>query len=148
MAGAALSALGGCEVVTAGTLTIPGQPMSWRTRDSLAEHGLAAPAHRSTQCDADHLAAADLVVGLAAEHVQWVRREFPHHAHKAATLKRLVRDGVTADLAAVELDPSWEDVEDPGGGELPEFQRAAAEVVELVGRLHPVLVQPAASPGR
>ena len=137
MAGAALSALeGDHEVVTAGTLTIPGQPMSWRTRDAMAEHGLASPQHRSTQADADHLAAADLVVGLAVEHVQWVRREFPQHAHKTATLKRLVRDGVTGDLAAVELDPSWEDVEDPGGGELPEFQRAAAEVVELVGKLH------------
>ena len=139
MAGAALLALGDHDVVTAGTLTIPGQPMSWRTRESLAGHGLAAPHHRSAQCDADHLAAADLVVGLAVEHVQWVRREFPQHAHKTATLKRLVRDGVTADLATVELDPSWEDVEDPGGGELPEFQRAAAEVVELVGKLHPML---------
>jgi protein-tyrosine-phosphatase len=148
MAGAALSALGGCDVATAGTLTIPGQPMSWRTRDSLAEHGLAAPTHRSAQCDADHLRDADLVVALAVEHVEWVRREFPQHARKTATLKRLVRDGRTDDLATVELDPSWEDVEDPGGGELPEFQRAAAEVVELVGKLHPVLVQPAASPGR
>jgi hypothetical protein len=35
----------------------------------------------------------------------------------------------------VALDPSWEDVEDPGGGELPDFQRCAAEVVELVGEL-------------
>jgi protein-tyrosine-phosphatase len=139
MAGAALSALGGCDVVTAGTLTVPGQPMSWRTRQSMAEHGLESPAHRSTQCDADHLRDADLVVGLAVEHVEWVRREFPQHAHKAATLKRLVRDGVTDDLADVELDPSWEDVEDPGGGELPEFQRAAAEVVELVGKLHAAL---------
>lgn len=135
MAGAAWSALGGGDVVTAGTLTIPGQPMSWRTREAMAEHGLAAPTHRSNQCDADHLAEADLVVGLAVEHVQWVRREFPHHAHKTATLKRLVRHGVTDDLATVELDPSWEDVEDPGGGELPDFQRAAAEVVELVAKL-------------
>jgi protein-tyrosine-phosphatase len=138
MAGAALSALGGHEVVTAGTLTIPGQPMSWRTRDAMAEHGLSAPQHRSNQCDADHLAEADLVVALAVEHVQWVRREFPHHAHKTATLKRLVRDGITDDLATVELE-RWEDVEDPGGGELPEFQRAAAEVVELVGKLHAAL---------
>jgi protein-tyrosine-phosphatase len=139
MAGAALSALGGCGVVTAGTLVIEGQPMSWRTRDSLAGHGLASPQHRSRQARADDLAAADLVVGLAVEHVRWVRREHPEHAHKTATLKRLVRDGITDDLAAVDLDPSWEDVEDPGGGELPDFQRAAAEVVALVERLHPTL---------
>jgi protein-tyrosine-phosphatase len=113
--------------------------MSWRTRDSLAGHGLESPMHRSRQAREHDIAEADLVVGLAVEHVQWVRRELPAHAHKAATLKRLVRDGITEDLATVELDPSWEDVEDPGGGELPDFQRAAAEVVELVGELHPLL---------
>ena len=43
MAGAALSALGHESVVTAGTLTIPGQPMSHRTRRAMEAHGLAAP---------------------------------------------------------------------------------------------------------
>jgi protein-tyrosine-phosphatase len=138
MAGAAHAALGG-EAVTAGTLVVEGQPMSWRTRDAMAAHGLAAPQHRSRQAVADDLAAADLIVGLAVEHVAWVRRQFPEHAAKTATLKRLVRDGRTDDLAEVELDPSWEDVEDPGGGELPDFQRCAAEVVELVGELGRVL---------
>ena len=139
MAGAALAALGGCEVVSAGTLVIEGQPMSWRTRESLAGHGLASPMHRSRQAREDDLAAADIVVGLAVEHVEWVRRELPKFADKTATLKRLVRDGITADLADVVLDPSWEDVEDPGGGELPDFQRAAAEVVALVAELHPMV---------
>lgn len=139
MAGAALAELGGFESVTAGTLVVEGQPMSWRTRESLAGHGLAAPMHRSRQAREHDLEAADLVVALAVEHVEWVRREHPAMAGKTATLKRLVHDGITADLATVELDPSWEDVEDPGGGELEDFQRCAAEVVELVGRLHAVL---------
>ncbi|MCU1376289.1 MAG: hypothetical protein JWO68_3575 [Actinomycetia bacterium] len=143
MAGAALAALGGCEVVTAGTLVIEGQPMSWRTRDSLAGHGLASPTHRSRQAREWDLEEADLVVALAVEHVEWVRREHPGVAWKTGTLRRLARDfgGDVAGLglAGVELDPSWEDVDDPGGGELPDFQRAAAEVVELVGLLHATL---------
>lgn len=143
MAGAALAARCDLEVVTAGTLVVEGQPMSWRTRDSLAGHGLAAPSHRSRQAREHDLAAADLVVALAVEHVEWVRREHPSAAWKTATLHRLARD-FAGDVGAlrldeVELDPSWEDVEDPGGGELPDFERAAAEVVELVGRLHPNL---------
>lgn len=143
MAGAALAELGGHDVVTTGTFVVEGQPMSWRTRDALAGHGLAAPRHRSRQLRAADLDAADLVVGLAVEHVEWVRREHPEAAWKTATLKRLVRDYRgdvrSLGLEAVELDASWEDVDDPGGGELPDFQRCAADVVRLVGELHQIL---------
>jgi len=143
MAGAAIAELGGHDVVTAGTFVVEGQPMSWRTRDALAGLGLAAPAHRSRQVASADLEAADLVVALAVEHVQWVRRQHPHVAWKTATLRRLVRDHrgdvAALGLAEVELDPSWEDVEDPGGGELPDFERCAAEVVALVGELHQIL---------
>lgn len=140
MAGAALDALGGCEVGTAGTFVVEGQPVSWRTRDALAKHGLEARSHRGRQLHAGHLEEADLVIGLAVEHVEWVRREHPAAAHKTVTLKRLVRDGLDgAAWDAVELDPSWEDVDDPGGGELPAFEAAADEIVPLVHRLHEFL---------
>ena len=43
-------------------------------------------------------------------------------------------------LHEVELEP-WEDVEDPGGGELPDFQRCAADVVPLVPQLHGFLTE-------
>jgi protein-tyrosine-phosphatase len=143
MAGAALAGHGGHEVVTAGTLVIEGQPMSWRTRDSLAGHGLAAPEHRSHQLRDGDVEAADLVVGLAGEHVEWVRREHPAAAWKTATLRRLCRDlpgrsGGALARAAVGHEP-WEDVEDPGGGELPDFERCAAQVVTLVAELHAAL---------
>jgi protein-tyrosine-phosphatase len=138
MAGAALSALGHEPVVTAGTLTIPGQPMSHRTRKAMEAHGLAAPTHRSAQAYEHDLAAADLVIGLAGEHVEWVRREHPAHAGKAITLRRLVRDRPAAPFDGLPVEP-WEDVEDPGGGELPDFERACAEIVPLVEALHGIL---------
>ena len=37
-------------------------------------------------------------------------------------------------LADVALEP-WEDVDDPGGGDAPQFVACAEEVVELVERL-------------
>ena len=150
MAGAVLEALGGVRVVTAGTFVIEGQPMSWRTRQAIERTGVTVPRHASRQLSHAHLEDADLVVALAVEHVEYIRREHPEAAGKTATLKRLCRhlpqvDGslpervAALDLAAVELEP-WEDVDDPAGGEIDVFERCAQEVVALIGDLHRALV--------
>lgn len=57
------------EVVTAGTFSVDGQPISWRTREALTRVGLEARHHRSKQITRDHVEGADLVIGLAPEHV-------------------------------------------------------------------------------
>jgi protein-tyrosine phosphatase len=146
LAGAALRAhVPELEVMTAGTLSIDGLPMSWRTRAGFDAVGLARPAHRSRQVSHDDLDGATLVIGLAPEHVEWVRRERPTAAARTATLKRLVRDLPADDrplpdrvadlgLAAVDLGP-WEEVVDPGGGEVEAFTACAYEVVELIEQL-------------
>jgi protein-tyrosine-phosphatase len=150
LAGAALRAhVPELEVMTAGTLSIDGLPMSWRTRAGFDAVGLARPAHRSRQVSADDLDRATLVIGLAPEHVEWVRREHPAAAARTATLKRLVRDLPADDrplpdrvadlgLGSVELGP-WEEVVDPGGGEVEAFTACAYEVVELIEQLAPRL---------
>lgn len=132
------------DVVTAGTLTVDGQPISWRTREALSRVGLSAPHHRSQQIERHHVEAADLVIALAPEHVEWIRREHPDAAWRTATLKRLARDlpasgtmrerlsGLRLDL--VPLEP-WEEVVDPGGGEVEEFISCAFEVVEVLAGL-------------
>ena len=151
MAGAALAArLPDVIVETAGTLTVDGQPMSWRTRTALESVGLAAPSHRSRQASHADIDRATLIVGLAPEHVLWVRRNHASAADRTATLKRLCRDlsAGNAPLAdrvaalgagAVELE-EWEEVVDPGGGEVEVFVECAHEVFELVrqfaGKLH------------
>lgn len=150
MAGAALSALVPDRPVrTAGTLVVEGQPMSWRTRAALESVGVAVPDHRSRQATAADLGHADLVVALAPEHVQWVRRTHPAAADRTATLRRLVRD-LAADptplprrvealaLAAVELE-DWEEVVDPGGGDADAFAACAREVTDLIQALAPRL---------
>ena len=153
MAGAALGALApGRSVRTAGTLVVEGQPMSWRTRAALESVGVAIPDHRSRQAPATDLSHAELVIALAPEHVEWVRRSHPAAADRTATLRRLARDlrpgpaplaaRVRAlSLAEVALEP-WEEVIDPGGGDAETFARCAVEVTELVRTLAPLLGEP------
>ena len=43
------------DVVTAGTLTVDGQPISFRTREALKQIGLQAQGHRSKQIDQHHV---------------------------------------------------------------------------------------------
>lgn len=158
MAGAILAAhlgdaevtdVGAVRITTAGTHVVEGMPMSWRTRDALTGVDVRPPVHRSLQLRDDHCAAADLVVALAREHVEYVRRVHPEAAPRTATLRRLVRDlppgpGPLADrLAALDLDAvdleEWEDVEDPAGGELPVFEACAREIRDLIAALAPAL---------
>ena len=157
IAGAVLAAhLPDVEVVTSGTLSIDGLPMSWRTRAGFEAVGVTPPAHRSRQVQPADLDRATLVIGLAPEHVEWVRREHPSVAPRTATLKRLARDlpadarplaerVAALDLAAVQLAP-WEEVVDPGGGEVEAFIACAQEVVALVDdvadRLRPTSQHP------
>ena len=133
-------------VDTAGTLSVDGLPISWRTRAALDDVGLAWPRHASRQADRVALSDADLVIGLAPEHVAWVRREHADVAGRAATLVRLTRrladpgtgplaERVAAlELAQCVLEP-WEEVVDPGGGEVAAFVQCARQVVSLVDRL-------------
>jgi protein-tyrosine-phosphatase len=112
----------------------------------MAALGYEAPGHRSRQLRDDDVSNADLVVGLACEHVRYVRRAHPEAAGRTATLRRLVRDLppgpapfaerlAALDLAAVELDPSWEDVEDPAGGDIDDFHACARNVESLITQL-------------
>jgi protein-tyrosine-phosphatase len=153
MGGAALAAhLPHWTITTAGTLVVEGQPMSWRTRAALEAVGLDAPSHRSRQAGAAELDSAALVIALAPEHVQWVRRTHPSASPRTATLRRLVRDlphpppelaerVAGMHLGEVDLE-AWEEVVDPGGGDADIFATCAVEVADLVAQLAPRLEGP------
>ncbi len=150
MAGAALRARRpDLDIATAGTLTVDGLPISWRTRAALDDVGLSWPRHVSRQAVAADLVRSDLIIGLAPEHVAWVRREHPFATSRTATLIRFVdslpppsdslADRVAAlQLATLELRAD-EEVVDPGGGEVDAFIASARRIVELVDRLSPLL---------
>lgn len=146
-------------VETAGTLVVDGQPMSIRTRAAIQGVGHELPRHASRQAHPPDLDRAQLVVALAPEHVEWVRRTHPVAAAHTVSLIRLVRDlpgpdgfdAIRSQVAA--LDPAgvelgdWEEVVDPGGGEAEVFAACAREIDVLVEALAPRLTRPGAGGG-
>ena len=132
------------HVVTAGTHTIDGQPMGLRTRTAVLRLPEMADVdfrrHRSRQVYGVDLVQAELVVVMEADHVRFVRRQFPDAAAKTATIRYLCTNLAPAPptlgarvaalhLDAVELD-DCEDVLDPAGHEADVY---AACVDELWG---------------
>lgn len=137
-------------IETAGTLVIDGQPMSIRTRAAIEGVGHPLPRHASRQAAPDDLDRAALVIALAPEHVEWVRRTHPAAASHTVTLLRLVRDLKPSDgapireqvlaLGAGDVDlGEWEEVVDPGGGEIDVFAECARQIDGLIEELAPRL---------
>jgi protein-tyrosine phosphatase len=137
------------SVITAGTHTVSGQPMSMRTRaalTSIAGLGDAPVArHRSRQLTPVDLAGADLVVAMEADHVRYVRRHHPEAADRTATLRRLAADLPAgpeplavrvASLVLADAEPDdAEDVADPAGRDDAVYVACAAEIWELTREL-------------
>jgi protein-tyrosine-phosphatase len=137
------------HIVTAGTHTIDGQPMSMRTRAALSRipelAGTDFRRHRSRQVHAADLLHAELVVVMEADHVRYVRRRHPAHAAKTATIRRLCRDLPPAPptlhervaslgLADAELSDT-EDVLDPAGHEADFYAACVDELWVLCQQL-------------
>jgi protein-tyrosine-phosphatase len=133
------------DVVTAGTHVIDGQPISRRTRVGLDDLGLRADDHRSRQLDPADLDRADVVIGMAHEHVAWMRRHHPEAADRAVTIRALT-ERLTAgsdplitrvrdlDLASWTPEPT-DDVVDPAGGEEADYVSCARELAALTEEL-------------
>lgn len=138
------------KIVTAGTHVIEGQPMSRRTHSALASLGFDADGHRSHQLTDADVSAAELILAMAGEHVDYIRRKHPQAASRTASLERLVRDlppGPPAlptrlaglGLAQLPVEP-WEDVEDPAGADDEVYEACARELLALCTELGPRLV--------
>jgi protein-tyrosine-phosphatase len=134
------------QVRSAGTFSISGQPMSVRTRNALAGHGLADPEHRSQQLEERDCRWADLLVVFEPQHVNYVRRNHAEHSQRTASLPRLLRDLPPPEvgplderisllgLGEIDVEP-WEEVVDPAGGNQDVFHACAEEISSMVDRL-------------
>ncbi len=130
------------QLRSAGTLVIEGSSISPRTLralqslDELGDHHYGA--HRSHQIDGDDVAWAHIVLASEADHVNYVRRHFPLHAHKAVSLHQFVRDApldesfdaALEEVSSLEPDPHF-DVRDPAGGDDATYIACARELWEL-----------------
>ena len=153
------------QVRSAGLLQ-SGQPASAHGVDILHGRGLDMTAHRSRSMSRDILSSADLVLGMAREHVREAVVLDPALWRRTFTLKELVRRGeAVGPRGAEEPLADWlervgqgrriadltgsspaDDVADPIGGPRSAYERMAAELDDLIDRLVAVAFAGALTP--
>jgi protein-tyrosine phosphatase len=155
------------EIASVGLLP-GGHPVPPETQDALAAlaalgyNDSAIPTHRSRQLSGGEVASADLVLGLARDHVREVVVQWPEAWARTFTLKELVRRGGDIgprgadeelkewlarvsegrDRRALLGSSNVDDVVDPIGGPPSMFEQVAGEIqglcVSLTGLVWPV----------
>jgi len=127
----------GVAVTSAGTTPWDGAPASEGSYLVSLEHGLDLSDHRARQLTTDLVADADLVLGMAAHHVERVAQL--GGAGKANLLG--VYGGAAEDAA---------EVSDPFGGTLEEYRATYDRLVVLLEAAVPRLIaeRPDADPGQ
>jgi protein-tyrosine phosphatase len=127
------------KIRTAGTHVIEGSAMSSRTKDALVslpdigEHQYGA--HRSHQLDGEDVEWADVILTSEANHVNFVRANFPRGSEKTVLLGQFLREA-PLDVKGTEqirrvalLTPSgFFDVDDPAGGDQATYNECAAQL--------------------
>jgi protein-tyrosine phosphatase len=141
-------------IASAGLLE-PDLPAVEGVRRALVGRGLDAGDHRSRRLDAELVRGADLILGLERQHVREVVVLDPATWSRAFTLKEIVRRGEAAGpREAGEPWPRWldrvhfgrqradllgsspdDDVADPMGGALEDYEATADELDDLLSRL-------------
>ena len=130
-------------VTSAGTHSLPGLPMSTRTRTALEGVDASDPGHLSAQVDQAMVDEAALIVIFEPMHLRYMRKEHPAAVARTASLPRLARDLESGPFATFEDRiaalglaqhdfEAWEEVVDPAGGELPVFEDAARMIDDMV----------------
>jgi protein-tyrosine phosphatase len=130
-----------------------GRPAWPEARAVMTERGLDLSSHQSRRLAPRHLAEADLVLGMAREHVREAVALEPSAFSRAFTLKELVRRAASRPRGPVSLD-EWlasisaerevtdllgasaaDDVDDPIGRPIAAFRDTADELDDLASRL-------------
>jgi protein-tyrosine phosphatase len=143
------------RVGSAGVLDDEGRPPSEDGVAVMAARGIDTSGHRSRRMTAEMLAQADLIVGMARDHVREAVLSSPDAWGRTFTLKELVRRGTDVGprapgqpldewLAKVHAGRTRgdllglsevDDVADPIGQPLAVYEQTAAELDHLTGRL-------------
>ena len=138
------------QVSSAGVVR-DGRPAAPEIVELLGERGLDGWAHRSRVLDTGVVAGADLVLGMAREHVREAVLIQPDLFPRAFTLRELVRRGrAVGPRGPDEALPVWldraadgrrpadllgsspdDDIADPIGAPMAVFRRVATEITEL-----------------
>jgi protein-tyrosine phosphatase len=143
---------GVAAVISSAGVVEAGRPASDEVLELLKARGIDARDHRSSVLDADRIAAADLVLAMARDHVRAVSMEVPGAFAKTFTLRELVRRGQLAlprgahesmaawlDRIGADREPrqllgssAADDIEDPNGRRFKAFKKMAVDLDGLV----------------
>jgi protein-tyrosine phosphatase len=146
------------SVASAGTIARDGAPAMPETVKAGAELGVDVSSHSARRLGPEDIRDAELIVGMAAEHLEDVRALAPEAESRTFTLKELVRlledtgprpvdptasDGGLADAVADAHRrrtgsppiPDEDDVMDPLGLSLQSYRVVASELEDLCERL-------------
>ncbi|MHB8379746.1 MAG: arsenate reductase/protein-tyrosine-phosphatase family protein [Acidimicrobiales bacterium] len=139
-----LAQVGGFDwsIRTAGTHVVEGSAMSSRTRDALqslddlGEHHYGS--HRSHQLSSEDVAWADVILTSEANHVLFVRSNFPGASSKSVLFHQFVREA-PLDLAfneqlrvvATREPLATYDVDDPAAGDQATYNACATKLWKL-----------------
>jgi protein-tyrosine phosphatase len=144
-------------VASAGTIARDGAPAMPEAVKAVAELGVDVSSHSARRLRPEDVRDADLIVGMAAEHLEDVQALVPEAESRTFTLKELVRlledtgpavDATASDggLAGAVSDahrrrtvspaiPDEDDVMDPLGLSLHDYRVVASELEDLCERL-------------
>jgi protein-tyrosine-phosphatase len=117
------------EVGSAGTHAIPGAPATREAIAALARRGGDLSRHRSRPLTPDLIRAADLVLGMEAEHVAAARALLPASADRIHLLGAF----------QAEPDAPPEEIPDPMGGSPEIYAECLARISRHLARVLPYL---------
>lgn len=115
------------QVASAGTWASSGQLAAVYSAQLMSAQGLDITAHRSQPITEALLAESDLVLCMESGHVEALRVEFPHLAHKVNLISEMIGRRYS--------------ISDPYGGPLAEYQRMVTELGDLIDKGLPEIIR-------
>ena len=124
-------------IQSAGTLGIDGAPAARYSVEIVEEMGGDISGHRSQGLTEELVKETDLILAMAAEHVEYLHNEFPKYRENVFLLKRFAR---AADENADEDDFTDDDIFDPIGTSKEMYRICAKIIDDELERIMPTLI--------
>jgi len=118
------------KVDSAGTMDLSSSPAHELTRQVAREQGLDVKEHRSRQVNSDLVDEAELIIALARNHYDYLRRHFPDQREKIVLLRQWQVDQPLSN-------PS---IPDPVGHNIEYYRQNSQEIREEIQRILPFLL--------
>ncbi|MCP4724442.1 MAG: low molecular weight protein arginine phosphatase [bacterium] len=120
------------RVSSAGTSAIDGMPSSANGVEVCKENDIDISPKRSSYLYEELITEADLVLVMAEEHLEYIKRMYPKYYDKAYLLTRFGREHVDN---MIEID-----VYDPFGGEIGEYRETFMYIKKEIERIYPLII--------